>query len=531
MRHNNLKTRLCILPVILAGFTLAAHAAPPNPYCVTGGNWAPNGLMKRLGMPGGVDDLTGSLAYTWGTFTDHTRLALTNPSWRWTTFGRKPPFHSYDVEKDAIVDLDKTRDWIRKHPGWIYIIGNEPDNKDLKAGDGVTTEQYARMYYRYHTLIKEIDPTATLVIGAPYAASFKSEVEADAKWWTDVLAHYKRLFNEDMPIDVWNCHCYTPPGRLDPERIINEFFIPYREFVDTVAGGIYADKPLWCTEFGIAMWSGVATPEYMAEFIEQLCPRLEREYKLPSGKTRRVCDRFFWFLGPWAAEWSDSSLLAKDRKTPTIVGKTYSRLANGYPNPLPPPPETPPPAREPLASDFETSARPWKPMGGDWIVRDGAYVQTSVDKGWGTRSHLPFWYGDVRVECDVKINSAPADNHWAGVHLRHSTIWSGGIGGNLVYLRKNGELGLTAPGHKEPVARQIEAVKDTGSYHRLSIEVIGPRFTVSVDGEPILHWRDPEPGGSLAGLISLEAGKAEAQFDNVRITPLHSATAPAHKPE
>src|SRR5690606_39115163 len=107
---------------------------------------------------------------------------------------RKPPFHSYDVEKDAIVDLHKTRDWIRKHPGWIYIIGNEPDNKDLKAGDGVTTEQYARMYHRYHTLIKEIDPTATLVIGAPYAASFKSEVEADAKWWKEVLGHYKRLF-------------------------------------------------------------------------------------------------------------------------------------------------------------------------------------------------------------------------------------------------------------------------------------------------------------------------------------------------
>lgn len=497
----------------------AASANPPNPYCVTGAHWGPGGLMQVLNMPGGRDDLNGPLGYSWGSFSPHTRVALTNPSWRWTTFDRKPPFHSYDVENDQIVDPAKTREWIAKHPGWIYIIGNEPDNPALDAGDGMTTEQYARMYHRYHTFIKEIDPKATLVVGAPYAASFKSEVQADAKWWRQVLDYYKKQYGQDMPVDVWNCHCYTPPGRLDADRIIQEFFIPYRMFVDTVSDGIYRDKPLWCTEFGIALWSGAATGQRMAEFIEQLCPRLERSYELPSGQTKRVCNRFFWFLGPWSKEWRTSALATKDRKTPTATGKVYSRLANGYPNPVPPVPENPPLAAEPVRFSFDSPGDEWYPMGGEWIVEDGAYNEKSLDSGWGTRSHLRKWYRDVHIECDVRINATEEPKHWAGVRLRHSTIWSGGIGGYLVYIRQNGEVGLARDGQKEAAASRAGVISDTGAFHRLAIDAIGPTIEVSVDGQTVFRWTDENPARS-SGLVSLETGKSDASFDNVRVAPV-----------
>ena len=56
---------------------------------------------------------------------------------------------------------------------------------------------------------------ATVVIAGQYAASFKNEVEADAKWWNQVFATYKKEFGKDMPIS-------GPDGRPLAGRVLDD---------------------------------------------------------------------------------------------------------------------------------------------------------------------------------------------------------------------------------------------------------------------------------------------------------------------
>lgn len=491
--------------------------ADPNPYCVTGFDWRPNGRMIALGMPGGPDDWDGSLGYIWGKLDPNNFACMTNPSYRWTAFGRTPPVHAYDVDSGDMVDRAATETWVRDHPGKVYLIGNEPNNGDLAAGDGMAPDRYAQMYFTYHTALKAWDPTSKIAVAGLVATSFEGSLRENTNYWNQVLVNYRTRYGVTMPIDIWNNHCYTPVGSLDPDRIIAEFFVPFRGYVDTTMRGVYAGAEIWCTEFGVAMWSTPLHPDYQAEFVEQFCPRLEA-----SG----AVDRFFWFLGPWEAKWRDSALLAADNATPTIVGETYSRLANAHPNPVPPPlPAPPPPPEGAIEYGFDTDAGPWRLMAGDWALEDGAYRQARTDGGWGTRAHLPYWYGDIRAVVDVRINGAAESNFWAGINLRAPTIWEGGSGrGFLVYVRQNGEVGLAVQ-PEGTVASKPALVGDTSSYHRLQVELRGSRIDVAVDGAPALSWVDP--GGHRAeGYVCLEAGKTDCSFDNVVVEAL--APRPSH---
>jgi hypothetical protein len=484
------------------GIAASSGRAQPNPYCVTGADWRANGRMIKLGMPGGLNDESGSLGYFWGQFSAYNIAAMTNPSYRWTTFGYTPPFHSYDIDTDSIHDPVATQNWVLANPGKVYLLGNEPNNGDLAAGDGMTPAQYAQFYHRYYEFIRPLDPTARFAVGGCFADAYS--LNNNIEYWTGVLNEYRTRYGMEMPIDIWNNHYYEAVGRLDPDHIINDFFFPFRQFVDTVAGGIHAGKEIWCTEFGVAMWSAPLAPDYMAEFVRQLCPRLEA-----SG----AVDRFFWFLGPWEYTWRDSALLDQQGQ-PTVIGAAYSQLANSFPNPLPPPPSDPPPPVARVSSDFAIDASPWRVMGGDWAIDNGACRQTRMDGAWGRRTHLPYWYSDLRIECDVKINAANDPNNWAGVNIRGGTIWKEGrTRAYLVFLRQNGELGLnnkidgtvvTVPG----------AVADTSVYHRLAVSAVGWHFEVSIDDNVLITWVDTNEHYA-AGLVSIEAGKTDCSFDNV----------------
>lgn len=492
-----------------------------NPYCVSGLDWRPGRGMEKLGMPGGIDDPHGSLCYNWGYDINYNGvLAMVNPSWRQTHFGREPARQSYDVEKKELVNPEWLRDFVQKNPGRVWMIGNEPDNPQLDAGDGLTPKQYAEMYHTYHAFIRPLDPEAKFAVGALYAASEPGEFEQDRKWWNQVLEHYKDTYGRDMPVDIWTNHCYSVVGRLDPERIIETYFIPFRHYVDTVSDGIYEDKPIWLTEFGVAMWATALHPDYMAEFIEQLCPRLEKEYKLPSGKTKRVVDRFFWFVGYFLeGQWQDSALVTKDLK-PTPAGAAYARLARNYPNPLPPLPAEPPAPPQRLRSDFEMDATPWRPIAGEWVVEDGAYHQRRLTGPWNIQTHLPYAYEDVEIACDVRINKTEEPNHWAGIQLRHGTVWKDRLHGYLVYLRANGELGISVSGQKEAVATLADAVEDASTFHRLRVTLRGHTLTVHLDDQQKLEWTDPEKRFDR-GLVSLIAGRSDCTYDNVdvRVAP------------
>jgi hypothetical protein len=499
--------------LLLAAAVVVAAATPghaqPNPYCVTGMDWRANGRMVKLGMPGGLDDWNGSLAYRWGVFDEYNIPCMTNPTYRWTT----PPFHAYQVDTDSILDPAATEAWVVAHPGKVYLIGNEPNNPDLAAGDGMTPPSYARMFHTYYTFIKALDPTAKIAVGGLVATADTNSFNATTNWWNQVLSEYRNQFGVEMPVEIWNNHCYAYVGSLDPDRIIAEYFAPFRQYVNTVSGGIYAGEEIWCTEYGVGMWSTPLHPDYMAEFVQQLCPRLEA-----SG----AVDRFFWFLGPWESTWRDSALLDQ-QSVPTVVGVAYSQLANSYPNPIPDPPADPPSPVRLVESDFETDAAPWRPIAGDWVIDGGAYRQTRIGAvaKWGMKVHLPYWYRNVEIECDLKINTAEDPMNWVGVDLRHGTIWQDGIRGYLIFLRQNGELGLNNK-VDGTVATVAGAVADTSVYHRLKVRLVDSHFEISVDGDVVLTWDDPNNRRS-AGLVSLESGKTDCSFDNVVVREVREA--------
>ena len=496
----------------LCGLIAGTATAQPTPYCVAGGNWYAGNVMDVLDMPGSATDPNGSLTYEWGTITESNLVVLPTPCHNFAT----PPIQCYDEINDTIHDPVALGQWVDSHPGRFWIIANEP-NIGQPGGDGLTPEQYARMFHQFYTLVHPRDSSAKFVI----AALAGGAAQAVFDWYDQALAAYQNLFGSPMPIDIWNEHPYTTPGRLNPDRVINEDIIPFRNYVDTVSGGIYAARPLWLTEFGVATWSVPLDIKYVNEFMQQICPRLE---------ALTAVERVFWFYGPWAGGWdmriASVSLVGPDNQ-PTLIGQTYSYLANHWPNPIPPPapsqqPFPPPPLR--VASDFSASAAPWEVLSGGWVLDDGGYRQNWLYEFCGTSAFLPYDYRDVRVEFDLKINASTNNDplNWGGVTLRGGWIWDEQDFWHtmtyLVFLRKNGELGLYTV--EDGTVRTIpNAVADTSVYHRIVVTLMGSHLEVDLDGTRVIEWDDVHTRRST-GLVYLRCCKSDSTFDNVVVTEL-----------
>jgi hypothetical protein len=321
-----------------------------------------------------------------------------------------------------------------------------------------------------------------------------------------------------MPIDIWNCHAYVAVGSMNPDRVINEFIEPFRQYTHTVENGLYANSELWVTEFGVAIWSTPLDPSYISEYIQQIGPRLERH-----------TDRFFWFIGPWPGNWdpsmNDTALLGATG-APTLIGQTYAGLARTYPNPLPPPAPSQQPfpaAVFPVNCDFQGGASPWRVVAGDWTLDAGTYRQTSLTKSTGI-SFLPYDYRDVRVECDIRINATSGSNttYWAGVTLRGGWIWDDADNITyLVFLRKSGELSLYTRADGV-IATVRNAVTDTSVFHRLRAEVVGGHFKIALDGVTRIECDDPH-ARRVFGKVMLRSYLADCSFDNVSVIPMCAA--------
>ena len=504
--------RLGMGAILLAALLAGSARAQPIPYCVAGGNWYAGNVMDVLDMPGSATDPNGSLTYEWGTITSSNLVVQPGPCHNFTT----PPIQCYDEVNDTIHDPVALGQWVDSHPGRFWIIANEP-NIGQPGGDGLTPEQYARMFHQYYTLVHPRDPSAKFVI----AALAGGAAQAVFDWYNQALGAYQNLFGSPMPIDIWNEHPYTTPGRLSPDRVINEDILPFRNYVDTVSGGIYSACPLWLTEFGVATWSAPLDVKYVNEFMQQICPRLEA---LPA------VERFFWFYGGWAGGWdmrmANISLVGPDNQ-PTLIGQTYSYLANHWPNPVPPPapsqqPFPLPPLR--VVSDFSSTAEPWEVLSGGWVLDGGGYRQNRLYELCGTSAFLPYNYRDVQVEVDLKVNATTDNNpqNWGGVTLRGGWIWDEQSYSHtwtyLVYLRKNGELGLFTA--EDGTVRSIpNAVADTAVYHHLGVTLVGSHVEVRLDGAKVIEWDDVNTRRST-GMVYLRCCKSDSTFDNIEVTEL-----------
>jgi hypothetical protein len=500
--------RYVIVTAVMAALVASITDAKPNPYCVSGANWSANGVMVKLGMPGSATDPNGSLGYIWDSLQPTNLPNMVRPCKYWLLVGGDHRAHGYHEDTDTICDPTTFGDWVLAHPGKIWIIGNEPD---MAGQDELTAAQYARMFHTYYQFISARDATARFATAGLGALAYTNWLNDDIAWWDQALAEYRSQFGTDMPIDIWNCHCYAIAGDLDPNRVITDYFQPFRDYTKTVQGGIYSDTEFWVTEFGL----GGVCPELGSEYMEQICPRLEAI----------GVDRFFWFIGPWPGGWdpgfNDVALLGPDG-SPTVLGQTYSQLANNYPNPIPPPSpsQQPFPAAPPrVTSDFGADPLPWEVMRGDWSIDGGAYRQTRGERACWMSSYLPYEYRNIRVDLDVKINATEQPQNWAGVTLRGGWIWEGGDTRTyLVYLRQNGELGLWTQADGT-VMSVPEVVPDMSEYHHLCVVLVGSHFQISVDGTSVLTWDDPHERRSC-GLVALRTCNADCSFDNVEVVSL-----------
>ncbi|HRW09557.1 MAG TPA: hypothetical protein P5121_30860 [Caldilineaceae bacterium] len=107
--------------------------------------------------------------------------------------------HSYSFEPDAATIQAAAR----ANPGSIWLIGNEPDRLDWVGfgQDEMLPELYAVAYKEMRDLIKAADPQAQIAIAGVIQAT-PMRLEYLTKVWDE----YKRLYNADMPVDIWNVH-------------------------------------------------------------------------------------------------------------------------------------------------------------------------------------------------------------------------------------------------------------------------------------------------------------------------------------
>lgn len=86
------------------------------------------------------------------------------------------------------------------NPGATWLIGNEADTI---WQDNLPPEAYAQRYHDVVTAIQALDPSAR------FAANGLATVSAlRLEWLERAWQAYRRLYGNDMPVDVWNVHTY-----------------------------------------------------------------------------------------------------------------------------------------------------------------------------------------------------------------------------------------------------------------------------------------------------------------------------------
>lgn len=119
------------------------------------------------------------------------RLVQTNSGpnrYRYSIFQNHAP-----TTKQQLLDV------IAANPGAEWFIGNEPDRRLLQ--DDIEPEVYAIAYHDLYHLIKQEDPTATIIAGSIVQAT-----ELRLQYLDKVLDAYRSRYGVQMPVDVWAIH-------------------------------------------------------------------------------------------------------------------------------------------------------------------------------------------------------------------------------------------------------------------------------------------------------------------------------------
>lgn len=169
---------------------------------------------------------------------------------------------------------------VMANPGALWLIGNEPDRRHWQ--DSLEPRIYAQAYHELYYLIKSMDPEAQIGAGG-----IVQPTPLRLRYLDMVLDHYRALYGEPMPVDVWNIHAFIlrerncdcfpddcwgaeiPPGIDDCEGMLYEiqdndnleiFKQHIERFREWMAQRGFQDRPLMITEFGVQMWPDYGFP-------------------------------------------------------------------------------------------------------------------------------------------------------------------------------------------------------------------------------------------------------------------------------
>lgn len=159
---------------------------------------------------------------------------------------------------------------VSHNPGALWILGNEPDRY---GQDGLLPEEFAAFYHDLYSLIKQVDATSQVAVGAIIQAT-----PLRLHYLSLMLDAYQSRYGQPLPTDIWTIHAFVlrecgeagcwgasiPPGM---EAFSNEGILyevedhgkveivqeHVKAFRNWMANHGYQDKPLLITEYGILL--------------------------------------------------------------------------------------------------------------------------------------------------------------------------------------------------------------------------------------------------------------------------------------
>jgi len=356
-------------------------------------------LKKGVGGPGGCPDVPQlderqqqigiSWFYTWHYCPDKDSY--------WSTDAEYVPMirslHNYNRSQiEKIVNQ-------RNHRGKYWLIGNEPDGS---RQDNLTPVQAAEKYGEIAYLIKEIDPTAKLIM-------------LGLTWPNTV---WKNNF-----LSAWRQRWPISEGYTSPEETITGWHV--HVYHDLTALDAWADnapdKELWVTEFGHLpqreegeTWT---TPEQDAETKRRM-----KEWTNAFEENPRVNRyAYFYFGHPTNWDWAYISLFPphySPNNTTADLANLYASLPNDprfsciiSPTPTPTPPTATNTPTPDTTCDCQGSSRAQR-RGGDYNCDDK--VTLSDLTLWVS---CYFWGSDSSIcdyNCDGQANMGDYETWWSG---------------------------------------------------------------------------------------------------------------------
>jgi hypothetical protein len=123
---------------------------------------------------------------------------------------RYGPYYVSPPEYTVSPSISEIQSIASNHPGLTWLVGNEIERIDWTSGsacdgqDEILPELYVQAYHEIYAAIKSVDPTAKVANG-----SLVEFTPLRQEYLNRVWAEYQRLYNTNMPVDVWNMHFFN----------------------------------------------------------------------------------------------------------------------------------------------------------------------------------------------------------------------------------------------------------------------------------------------------------------------------------